>query len=262
MPATYAALEKALHFVKEVASFSIKSMLDLGAGPGTAMWAACEAFSEIDSVTLIEKDLSLAALGKQLALFGEFPSMHRAIWQEGDLEKISTFPQHDLVVLSYSVGELAPQSLERLIAVCWEAAQELLLIMEPGTPAGFERIRMIREQLIICGAHIIAPCPHHLACPMSQGDWCHFSARLERSILHRRIKGGSLGYEDEKFSYVAVTKKPHSLPHGRILRQPVLHRGHLTLKQCTPEGVQQSTFSKKMGSVYQQMRKAEWGDMI
>lgn len=85
---------------------------------------------------------------------------------------------------------------------------------------------------------------------------------MERSSLHRRLKGGTLGYEDEKFSYVAATKKPFSLPTSRILSQPSRHSGHVELKLCTPEGVQQPTISKKMGSLYKQARKADWGDVF
>lgn len=260
LPATYAALQATFKAIQERASLSIKSVLDLGAGPGTGMWAACENFPEIETITLLEKDIALSAMGKHLAQFSEQTVMQAANWQEADLEKVTELPPHDLILLSYSIGELHPQRIEPFIQLCWEATQQLLLIVEPGTPVGFERIRAIRRQLIDQGAHLIAPCPHHLACPMANGDWCHFAARVERSSLHRRLKGGSLGYEDEKFSYVAATKIPFPLPSSRILSQPERHSGHIVLKLCTSEGVQYPTISKKMGELYKQARKAEWGD--
>lgn len=260
MPATYAALQMAFKSIRERAHLPIKSVLDLGAGPGTGMWAAYDNFSDIETITLLEKDKALLNLGKKLTECSKESVIREANWQEGDLEKLTDLPPHDLVILSYSIGELHPQKIESLLNLCWNAAQQLLLIVEPGTPVGFERIRSIRHQLIDKGAHIIAPCPHHLACPMEGGDWCHFAARVERSSLHRRLKGGTLGYEDEKFSYVAVTKEAFSLPSSRILRQPIRHSGHLELKLCTPEGVQHPTISKKMGDLYKQARKADWGD--
>lgn len=262
LPATYAALRLALKAIEERANLPIKSLLDLGAGPGTGMWVACEHFPTIETITLIEKDEALSAMGKQLVCFSERASMHAAKWQEADLEQITVLPPHDLVLLSYSVGELSPQKIGPLIDLCWKSTKQLLLIVEPGTPVGFERIRLIRRQLIDIGAHLIAPCPHHVECPMSGGDWCHFAARIERSSLHRRLKGGSLGYEDEKFSYVAATKIPYPLPASRILRQPLRHSGHVVLKLCTSQGVQQPTLSKKMGDVYKQARKADWGDIF
>ena len=35
------------------------------------------------------------------------------------------------------------------------------------------------------GANILAPCPHARPCPLAAPDWCHFSARVARSRLHR-----------------------------------------------------------------------------
>ncbi len=262
LPATYAAIQATLTAIKERAELPIKSILDLGSGPGTAMWAICESFPEIEKVTLIEKDRSLISIGKRLAQFSDQAAIRSAVWQEGDLEQLNELPPHDLIILSYSIGELKPEKILPLINLCWKSAQQLVLIVEPGTPIGFERIRLIRRQLIDEGAHLIAPCPHHVACPMANGDWCHFSARVERSSLHRRLKGGSLGHEDEKFSYVAATKVSFPFPASRVLRQPLRHSGHVILKLCTDQGVQQPTISKKMGDLYKQARKVEWGDIF
>lgn len=262
LPATYAAVYASLQAIQERIhqEISIKSVLDLGAGPGTAMWAACSQFPTIEKVTLLEKDASLMALGQRLAQASEQAAIREAVWQQADLEQTTDLPLHDLVILSYSIGELKPEEMLKVIQRSWQAAGKLLLIVEPGTPVGFERIRAIRQQLIEWGAHLVAPCPHQLACPMTDGDWCHFAARVERSSLHRRLKGGSLGYEDEKFSYVAASKTLFPLPDSRVLRHPLRHSGHVVLKLCTPKGVQQPTISKKMGDVYKRARKIEWGD--
>jgi ribosomal protein RSM22 (predicted rRNA methylase) len=260
LPATYAAIQATLKAVQKRKTFPIKSVLDLGAGPGTALWVVCEQFPEIEKITLIEKDAAIARLGQQLAQASEHPAIRSADWQTADLEQLSTLPPHDLILLSYSIGEINPHKILPLMDVCWQAAQQLLVVIEPGTPVGFEHIRFIRQQFIEWGAHLVAPCPHQLACPMTQGDWCHFAARVERSSLHRRLKGGSLGHEDEKFSYVAASKTQSPLPSSRVLRRPLHHSGHVVLTLCTPEGVQQPTLSKKRGELYKQARKVEWGD--
>ena len=88
------------------------------------------------------------------------------------------------------------------------------MIVEPGTPAGYERILAARARLIELGRVIVAPCPHQAACPMPPGkDWCHFGARVNRSALHRRVKDADLSYEDEKFSYV-VAVRPEIVASG------------------------------------------------
>lgn len=264
LPATYAALCAALHAINKESpeELSIKSLLDLGAGPGTGMWAACEFFSEIESITLLEKDLSLSLLGRQLARSSETAAIRSADWQVTDLAKPLALQEHDLVILSYSIGEIEICRQKELIDEAWNAAKKLLLIVEPGTPAGFERVRYIRDQLIEKGAAIIAPCTHCHVCPMAKGDWCHFFARVERSFIHKHLKGGSLGYEDEKFSYIAFSKIPIPEQGARVISHPKRHCGHVQLKLCAPEGIKEETFSKKMGTVYRKARKADWGEKL
>lgn len=260
MPATYAAVFNVLTAIKEQApDLKVRSLLDLGAGPGTVMWAASQCFPELESVTLLEKDASLVHLGKRLASESGYSCLARADWQMADLEQSDSFPAHDLVVFSYSIGELPKSAWPALIQAGWKAAAAVFTVIEPGTPAGFERIRLIRSQLIEIGGHLVAPCPHHEACPMADGDWCHFAARVERSSFHRLLKGGKLGYEDEKYSYAAATKKTYPLPQSRVLRHPLHRSGHVVLTLCTKEGLQRSTLSKRTPESYKQARKVEWG---
>lgn len=249
MPATYAAIARVL---KEVFP-SIESFLDLGAGPGTGLFAVKERYPQIKKITCFERDKSLVTLGKKLA------EGISANWLVGDLEKAENFEPHDLVLLSYVLGELKDQ--EALLYKAWEAAKKFLILIEPGTPLGFSRIRRMRELLIAAGGSLVAPCPHQESCPMQEGDWCHFAARLSRTSLHRKLKGGRLGYEDEKFSYLMVSKTnypPNAL--GRILRHPRKQSGFVELQLCTREGVQRKVFSKKDSDHYRLARKLEWGD--
>ncbi len=263
MPATYAANVKVWQAIqKQAPDIEIKSLLDLGSGPGTAMWAACELFPSIEKVTLMERDPWLMELGKKLITNSKTDAhaFLNAQWINSDLEKVDSLTPHDAIILSYSIGELKADLIEKLLMKCWQAANKLLIIIEPGTPVGFERIRTIRSLLIAQQANVIAPCPNHLPCPMSHGDWCHFAARVERTSLHRRLKGGTLGYEDEKFSYVAFTKKPCFLPQARVLREPQRRSGHVILTLCTEGLCKQETISKRHPEIYRQARKLDWGD--
>src|SRR6476469_6051036 len=55
MPATYAAVTASLNALREITpGFAPKSLLDVGAGPGTASWAAAEAFSSLAAFTLLD----------------------------------------------------------------------------------------------------------------------------------------------------------------------------------------------------------------
>lgn len=120
----------------------------------------------------------------------------------------------------------------------------ILLLIEKGTPLGFEAIAGARSTLLrtyisspgsetrpIGGntglsidndpiekeyGAIIAPCTNHTECPMfvkgyTQGvgrrDWCHFIQRYERPTYLQRIMGvSSRNHEDLLYSYVAVRR--------------------------------------------------------
>lgn len=251
MPATFAAVHKVLQNLPDCEHF-----LDLGAGPGTASWAAVDLFPSLKKITLIEKSLEAIALGKQLAKHSSHPALQNGEWIHQSLSE--PIPTADVAILSYVLNEMADPM--PLIERCWNAVP-LLIMIEPGTPRGFNLIRKIRQQLISLGAYLIAPCPHIKPCPIQGSDWCHFSARVERTRLHRLLKEGSLGYEDEKFSYLVASKTPGTPFAGRIVRHPNKQSGHVKLMLCTDTGkLEEKTVSKKDKEIYRKARHAEWGD--
>ena len=293
MPATFAVMERVF---EEIRDTGIRSLLDLGAGPGTAAWAATEVFGPLDRMTLIEEDTRLADLGKRLlaASHDAKPSHDRQgvaawrtqpktlsdarnvlagdrllpvstplpiEWRSADI-RVAPLEPHDLVTLSYVLGEMEEADALRVLRRAWTASTAALLLIEPGTPRGFARIRLLRDELISLGAHIAAPCPHAAACPMPDGDWCHFSRRLERTSLHRKLKHGSMGYEDEKYSYVAATRAAIGLAPARILRHPMRYPGHVKLRLCTHEGLRDETVTRSQKKAWRAIRHAAWGDRL
>jgi len=261
MPATYAACRRALEESRQaIAGLEPASLLDLGAGPGTASWAAAEVFPTLRSVTMVERDAAMASLGRELMLESRQESLRRAAWVQADLMAELKNEGADLVVMSYVLGELSAAVAEKIVERAWGLARQALVVIEPGTRAGFAQIEKLRAKLIASGAEIAAPCPHQERCPMATaGDWCHFSQRLERTAEHRRIKQGELGHEDEKFSYLAVSKAGVQKASARIVRHPVYRPKQVQLTLCTAEGLQQTTITKSQGERYKRAKKAEWG---
>ncbi|MBX7067030.1 MAG: small ribosomal subunit Rsm22 family protein [Parachlamydiales bacterium] len=248
MPATYAAVRKALENVRLTGH-----LLDLGAGPGTASWAALDLFPDLEKITLIEKNAKAIELGKTLARF--HPILKNGNWIQQVLN--GPIPNADSAILSYVLNEL--DSPEKIVENVWNAVNTIVII-EPGTPKAFQLVKKLREQLIQMNAHIIAPCPHALACP---NDWCHFSARVERTRLHRLLKEGTLGFEDEKFCYLIASKSPGPSFSNRIIRHPNKQSGFVRLSLCTEEGTLiEKTVSKKDKQFYRQARDSEWGDVL
>jgi ribosomal protein RSM22 (predicted rRNA methylase) len=261
LPATYAAVTRVLAEVRRLAAADVRSLLDLGAGPGTALHAAAELFPGLQRATMIEADAGLIGMGRRLASQSPHAVARDAQWIRQDMRSAAALEPHDLVVISYALGEMPAGVLEKLVAQAWAAAREFLVVVEPGTVRGFGLVHAARSLLINSGAHILAPCPHALACPMAAaGDWCHFAERVERTSLHRQLKGGSLGYEDEKFSYVAASRNAFPVPPARIVRHPRKNSGHVRLTLCTAEGLRNPTITKAQKEAYKKARKAQWGD--
>jgi ribosomal protein RSM22 (predicted rRNA methylase) len=246
MPATYVAAHAVL---REVAPRlgSTGSILDAGAGTGAASLAARDYFPEA-AITLVERDAAFAAAAREF--------LPDATLLSTDIARADSLPPHDLVIAAYSLGEFGGALAARL----WQAARIALVLIEPGTPRGFALIRKIRSELLDDGARMIAPCPMESACPIIDPDWCHFAARVERSSLHRRVKGGELGHEDEKFSYIALAREPVDLPGARIVRHPQHHPGLIEIATCTPAGLHSERIFKRDRDRFRAARKATWGD--
>jgi ribosomal protein RSM22 (predicted rRNA methylase) len=262
MPATYAAVTASLNALREIIpDFAPKSLLDVGAGPGTATWAATEAFSSLQSFTLLDANSALRALALDLGRGGT--RLRDMTYQRGEARAALADAQAaDLVVASYMIGETSGAERKMLAEVMWAKTRDTLVIVEPGTPAGYARIIALREQLIASGAHVAAPCPHDGTCPLTAPDWCHFTQRLPRSRAHKQLKSAELPYEDEKFSYVALTRAPAAQHPARVLAQPVVTKAEVTAKLCTPGGLVIAKAPRRAKPDYARARRWRWGDAV
>ena len=264
LPATYAASHHVLgELAARVGEARIDSILDIGAGPGTAAWAATEIFPSLRTLTLLERDQAMSGIGREL--FAQHPNARSlsAHWKLGDAnQSMNECQPHDLVVAAYMMGELELLAMASALQKAWRSTKQFLCIIEPGTPRGFQTILKLRASLLEAGGRMVAPCPHAEACPLrdSPDDWCHFSQRLERSSEHRRLKDGALSYEDEKFSYVIASRTPIEPAKARIIRHPRFMKGHVKLTLCTPQGIEARTVTKSQKENYKRARRSEWGD--
>lgn len=260
MPATYAALSACLNAIAEARpDFAPASLLDVGAGPGTATWAAAQALSSLREFTLLDSNNSLRDLA--LEFFRSSSNLSAINYRPGDAGKLlNDSPSTDFVVASYLAGELGKAERANLADAMWSKTRDTMLIVEPGTPAGYGRVAELRALLIAKGAHVVAPCPHDNACPLTAPDWCHFSQRLARSRAHKQLKGAELPFEDEKFSYVALSRQPVASRMSRVLAQPKISKVAVTMKLCTANGIGFATVARRDKRNYSIARKLNWGD--
>ncbi len=262
MPATYAAVAASLNALCEIRpDFAPTSLLDVGAGPGTATWATTAAFPSLQSLTLLDANNALRALALDLAR--DSTRLGHMTYERGEARaKLADADAADLVVASYMVGEIDEAERSVLTGLMWAKTKDTLLIIEPGTPAGYARIIALRQQLIAAGAHVAAPCPHDGKCPLAAPDWCHFTQRLPRSRAHKQIKGAELPFEDEKFSYVAATRAGVAQRPTRVLAQPVVTKVEVTSKLCTPEGLVLAKVPRRAKADYARAKRWRWGDAV
>jgi ribosomal protein RSM22 (predicted rRNA methylase) len=262
LPATYAAIRASMsHLAEAQPDFAPKSLLDVGAGPGSVLWAATDCWDSLEGATMVEA--SDAARKTAIALAADAP-LPAARWLAGDATgPLPVTDPADLVTLSYVLDELTPAAISSLIARLWTLTAHTLLVVEPGTPAGWRRILAVRAQLIAAGAAIVAPCPHEKPCPLAESDWCHFSRRVARSRLHRLTKQGDVPWEDEKFIYLAASRHPAPAREPRILAPPDAGKGRIALKLCRPDGtVAQELFTKRDADRFRAVRRLDWGDSV
>jgi ribosomal protein RSM22 (predicted rRNA methylase) len=210
-------------------------------------------------VTVLDWAEPALALGKEIA--DAHPALRGTRWQRSRIGAALTLESTDLVTVSYVLNELTVPDRAALVDAAAGAAQSVVIV-EAGTPDGYARVIEARDRLIAAGFHVAAPCPHSAACPIVPGtDWCHFSARVSRSSLHRQVKGGSLAYEDEKFSYVAAARFPVAPAASRVVRRPQIRKGQVLLDLCeTDEELRRRTVTKRHGDLYRAARDADWGD--
>jgi ribosomal protein RSM22 (predicted rRNA methylase) len=261
MPATYAVARAVLHHLRDaVRDFQPRSLLDLGAGTGAAAWAVAELWPDVGELRLREQSDVAIALGKRLMHASGSPALQNADWRQWRLSSTRDADEPaDLAIAAYVLGELTADQEVTLLTTL--TASNTVVVIEPGTPAGFARIIGARSYLLDAGFTIAAPCPHELTCPMlTRDDWCHFAERLDRSSLHRALKAGELSYEDEKFSYVAATRGTTRRPPDRILRHPTQRKGLVSLQLCDVSGAALDLRVSKSQELYKAARHAAWGD--
>lgn len=265
MPATFGAvshaISAALETLSEEDAASISTVLDVGAGTGAATLAAAACLPSPVAVTAVEREAQMLAVGQRMTADCD------VTWVQDDATAYvrrlaDAHKTYDMVIASYMTNEMADDARRALFSLLWQITGKLLVIIEPGTKVGSAILRDARGTFTAQGASICAPCPQIGDCPLAADDWCHFTCRVARSKLHKALKGGDVPYEDEKFSYLALTHLPFTPSENRVLRHPIKEAGKITLTLCTPQGFQIKAVTKRDKAAFTAARKADAGDNL
>lgn len=261
MPATFAANIMVMTEVeKKLVDFLPRTLLDIGAGPGTSSVAASYLFKTLEQIEMVEPNNYLQSAGRDVLE----PFLPKPVWIASSIENFKPRQLYDIIVASYVLNEISEEKWKPIIQKFWDSCSGVMMILEPGTPQGAKIIQSIRNWAVEKQVHILAPCPHSHTCPLSalsdseSGAWCHFAVRTARSKLHKILKGGEAGFEDEKFSYIILSRilsetEPYRLighPSGSKLRE---------MQVCGPKGAETLQVSKSH-PLHKKSKKLEWGD--
>lgn len=242
---------------------NIKTILDVGSGPGTVLFPLIEKLYNLEDITIIEKNRLFIKKFQELSKRSNNNILQKAKVKTEDVTNYSfNLPKQDLVTASYMFNELSSENILNISNKLWNITDKLLVIIEPGSVKGFSNIKMIRDELIKKGAYVLSPCSHSNLCPMKDNDWCHFYKRIERTKIQRYLKEGTESFEDEKFSYIVLSKIPTVSHHKEvILRHPEYSKIGVKFNICSSEGIQEKTYLKREDD-FKSLKKLDWGDFI
>lgn len=219
-------------------------IMDVGSGPGSAVWGWFYFLAEAYPHLLRSLELEIHLVdqsGKILqdaeTLLGAFrPEVAslRVFRRRFDFQSGLPHERFDLVFLPYCLNELPSESSRwRLVSelVYRNLARGLLLAIEPATSIHAKRLTALRDRVLDEGlpVRIVSPCLHSGRCPLAspgRKDFCHFTTRyhpnlgptyiqIKRYLCSRDRMGFDISEEKLlSFSYVVFTnhEAAHRLP--------------------------------------------------
>ncbi|MBA3723331.1 MAG: hypothetical protein H0W89_00360 [Candidatus Levybacteria bacterium] len=269
VPATYAQSYATIANVHElVPSWQPKTILDIGSGPGTAIWAASEIWPSLTDATAIEQHNSLVSLGKQIATTAELSiatTWLRQDIREGIDEDDTTY---DVVIIANVLNELSTTAADKLIGQALNKTSGVLVIVEPGTPAGSVIVQNAAKKLGKAG-NLLAP---YINNTFFNDDnyYLHFSQKFIRPEFQRRLRQqmreSSLmasDWEDAKYTYTIISKlAPEITPWGRCVGPIQVQKGFLEIPVLTKDGIEKIKVMKRYREQYNSAKNVKWGDVV
>lgn len=249
MPSTYEAIKFSLREALKCFNGEINTCVDMGAGTGAGALAVKDCLENV-STTCVEREDEMIKIGKKLV-------NDDILWTKSDLDSVEE-TNADLVIASYVLNEISQENRLNTAKKLFDMTGKLLLIVDSGTPKIFNQMKALREYFIGLGGKILSPCPHQGKC---QAEWCNFGCRVQRSKIHKYLKSAESGYEDEKFTFLAISKSQTDGQNfaNRILRHPYIEKGKISLEVCTAEGIKK-VIVKKDDTNYKEIKKVDWGE--
>lgn len=162
-----------------------KTFLDFGAGLGSGSIAFNNLYPDNDFILGVEPSDAMKKLGKFLT-----SDLENLTWAS-NLSQSLNYRHHleyDIVYCGSVLAEIpTPEQRVNIIESLWEKVKPggFFVLVEPGSPTGFRFVKDTRDLFVKMPreeANIVAPCPHHMACPLAgkNNSWCNFMQLYDR----------------------------------------------------------------------------------
>lgn len=268
-PATYAQVYGALEHCKELLpNWEPESLLDLGSGPGTGSWVAKEIWPTIRESTAIDQHFDFLTIGRQL-----YKSTQNDLtihWEQEDLKKGVSIKdkQFDIVLIANVLNELSPTIADKVIGQAFDLCKGILVIIEPGTPAGGSITENAARKLGKAG-YLLAPYMQNTF--ISTSDYyLHFPQRFIRPEFQRRIRQHmrdksfmASDWEETKYAYTVISKiEPGMQPWGRCIGPVHIQKGFLEIPILTKDQIETIKVLKRNREQYAYIKDLKWGQFI
>lgn len=263
--------------VKSDPTFLPKSVFSFGSGVGTDVWAVKSNWPDgVEEYYCVDSSGSMNKIAELLIQDGEEnkkPFIENVYFRQ--FLPASHDRKYNLVISSFSLLEL-PSAEHRLQTVdsLWQKTSDFLLLVEPGTNAGYKAILEARDYVVDYlntfddvsqHGYVVAPCPHDLECPrIAEGLKTPCNFEIAYAPLSLISKGTINRY---RFSYVLLKKgqRPNVEVWPRIVRPVKARHNHTACEICCSDGqLKQTVFTKSHHgyNLYKCSRYFNWGDLV
>jgi ribosomal protein RSM22 (predicted rRNA methylase) len=238
-------------------------VLDLGAGPGTALLGVLAFFAQrpqrpsISCVAVDRVAENLHVAGELFTAYRTNKGLDASLKTiRADIEGAERLTEDpfDLIILSNVLNELFPfgeDRIERRAAVVKNVLDRLLaangncIIIEPALRETSRELHEVRNSLVAKGLRVYTPCItaahcHALANPR---DWCHEDVPWDPPALIKELdKLTGLRKDSFKFSYVVLRKDDRSFADlfgrdaFRVVSEPLVTKGKVEFYICGAHG--------------------------
>lgn len=224
------------------------SVLDYGAGPGTATFAATSVLGRSFALTAVDSSAGMRSLASRLLEpLRQFGTLTRCTVESSDVffTRRSTDNPFDLIVASHVLNEFPADRQQALIGDFLKhlAPGGTMVLLESALPAQTRELMSLRDWALNqdMSLQVHFPCTHRAACPMlaDAGNWCHAPLSWNPPHLVRQIDALT-GFNKHRLKYSAVILSRRNVPLAdgfayRVVAPPESSKAGHTATLCGPE---------------------------